>query len=260
MATVIKASCHDCGDVELAVNELSVRVLLLSHPGSYVFRCPTCQMSVSKPAEQRIIDLLVASGVELIEWRLPAELFEAHGGQPITLGRPDRLPRPAPVRGLVRAGVLRWAPRAEADYGRACRCYGPSLRRRDGRVGDRPRPAEGHRRGDGRLRRPSSDASTRSAWPLRPSGGVGPDTRRRCRPCGLADLTRKYTRRHVKHRGGEFLVIALVALIVLGPERPATMPPARLARRWVSCAGCLGVPERAQGCVHREPDPHHRSP
>ena len=84
MATVIKASCHDCGDVELGVAELSVRVCTADTQSSYVFRCPTCQMSVSKPAEQRIIDLLVASGVELIEWRLPAELFEAHEGQALT--------------------------------------------------------------------------------------------------------------------------------------------------------------------------------
>ena len=84
MATVIKASCHDCGDVELAVRDLSVRVCTEGEHGSYVFRCPTCQMSVVKPAEQRIVDLLVASGVELIEWRLPAELFEQHDGDPIS--------------------------------------------------------------------------------------------------------------------------------------------------------------------------------
>ncbi len=84
MTTVIKASCHDCGDVELGVTELSVRVCTAATQSSYVFRCPSCQMSVSKPAEQRIVDLLVASGVELVEWRLPAELFEAHGGEPIT--------------------------------------------------------------------------------------------------------------------------------------------------------------------------------
>jgi hypothetical protein len=84
MATVIKASCQECGDVELGVSELRVRVCTADTQGTYVFRCPTCQMSVAKPAEQRIVDLLVASGVELIEWRLPAELFEAHQGEPIT--------------------------------------------------------------------------------------------------------------------------------------------------------------------------------
>jgi hypothetical protein len=84
MATVIKASCHECGDVELGVAELHVRVCTADTQGSYVFRCPSCQKAVVKPAEPRIVDLLVASGVELIEWRLPAELFEAHDGAPIS--------------------------------------------------------------------------------------------------------------------------------------------------------------------------------
>jgi hypothetical protein len=83
MATVIKASCHECGDVELGIDQLRVRVCTADTQGTYVFRCPTCQMSVAKPAEQRIIDLLVASGVQLIEWRLPAELSEPHQGAPI---------------------------------------------------------------------------------------------------------------------------------------------------------------------------------
>jgi hypothetical protein len=84
MATVIKASCHECGDVELAVDDLRVRICAEDEQGSYVFRCPTCQMSVVKPAEQRIVDLLVASGVELVQWRLPAELYERRHGAPIT--------------------------------------------------------------------------------------------------------------------------------------------------------------------------------
>ena len=65
MATVIKASCHDCGDVELGVGDLEVRVCTQDDHGTYVFRCPSCQMSVVKPAEPRIVDMLVASGVQL---------------------------------------------------------------------------------------------------------------------------------------------------------------------------------------------------
>jgi hypothetical protein len=84
MATVIKASCHDCGDVELAVGDLEVRVCTQDERGTYVFRCPSCQMSVVKPAESRIVDMLVASGVNLVSWQLPAELFEPRGGDPIT--------------------------------------------------------------------------------------------------------------------------------------------------------------------------------
>jgi hypothetical protein len=83
MTTVIKASCHDCGDVELTVRDLEVRVCSRDEQGTYVFRCPSCQMSVVKPAERRVVDMLVASGVELVEWDLPAELFEPRDGAPI---------------------------------------------------------------------------------------------------------------------------------------------------------------------------------
>lgn len=84
MATVIKASCQDCGDVELRIHDLRVRVCETAEAGSYVFRCPACQKSVAKQAEPRIVDMLVASGVELVKWELPAELFEPHPGARIT--------------------------------------------------------------------------------------------------------------------------------------------------------------------------------
>lgn len=84
MATVIKASCKDCGDVELGVGDLRVRVCTIDEAGTYVFRCPACQMSVVKPAEPRIVDLLVASGVRIEHWDLPGELFEPRHGPPIT--------------------------------------------------------------------------------------------------------------------------------------------------------------------------------
>ncbi len=84
MATVIRASCHDCGNVELAVSDVQVRVCTQDQQASYVFRCPSCHLSVTKSTEPRIVDLLVASGVPRVEWQLPAELFEARVGQPIS--------------------------------------------------------------------------------------------------------------------------------------------------------------------------------
>ena len=83
MAT-IRASCGDCGDVELTTGDVRVRVCVRDNQGSYSFRCPTCRMAVVKPAEPRIVDLLVASGVELSTWDLPGELFEDHVGLPIS--------------------------------------------------------------------------------------------------------------------------------------------------------------------------------
>lgn len=82
MAT-IRASCSDCGDVELTTADVHVRICDDNNQGTYSFRCPHCHMTIVKPAESRTIDLLVASGVAFTTWRLPAELFETHLGEPI---------------------------------------------------------------------------------------------------------------------------------------------------------------------------------
>jgi uncharacterized Zn finger protein len=76
MAT-IRASCPDCGDVELTTGDMTVRVCADDQRGSYAFRCPSCSMAVTKTAEPRIVDLLVSSGVEMQTWSLPLELREA---------------------------------------------------------------------------------------------------------------------------------------------------------------------------------------
>ena len=78
MAT-IRASCGDCGDVELTTADVRVRVCNADNQGSYLFRCPSCDMTVVKTAEPRTIDLLVASGVSYETWNLPLELAEPRG-------------------------------------------------------------------------------------------------------------------------------------------------------------------------------------
>ncbi|HEV8296903.1 MAG TPA: hypothetical protein VGQ20_06400 [Acidimicrobiales bacterium] len=84
MAT-IRASCPTCGDVELTTADVRVRVCINDDRGEYSFRCPACRMTVIKSAEPRTIDLLVASGVALDTWSLPAELHEPRaGGAPIS--------------------------------------------------------------------------------------------------------------------------------------------------------------------------------
>lgn len=81
----IRASCPTCGDVELTTRDVSVQVCSTNNQGSYAFRCPHCRLAVSKPAEARIVDLLVSSGVRLTVWHMPAELEEPRGeGAPIT--------------------------------------------------------------------------------------------------------------------------------------------------------------------------------
>lgn len=83
--TTIRASCPECGDVELTVEDVTVLVCAEDNSGSYAFRCPDCEIAISKPAEGRIVDLLVSSGVRRSTWHLPAELFEPRAvGAPFT--------------------------------------------------------------------------------------------------------------------------------------------------------------------------------
>ncbi len=83
LVATIRASCPDCGDVELTTKDVNVRVCEDDNSGTYTFRCPYCAMTVLKSAENRTIDLLIASGVTFTKWRLPAELHELHIGEPI---------------------------------------------------------------------------------------------------------------------------------------------------------------------------------
>ncbi|HSH59337.1 MAG TPA: hypothetical protein VK988_06780 [Acidimicrobiales bacterium] len=69
--------------MELSIGEVQLMMCASTSEGSYVFRCPTCHLIVSKAAEENVVDVLVASGVHLSVWHLPAELDEAHYGPPI---------------------------------------------------------------------------------------------------------------------------------------------------------------------------------
>ena len=44
--TTIKASCPTCGDVELTVGDVTVRVCAADNSGSYAFQCPMCRLAV----------------------------------------------------------------------------------------------------------------------------------------------------------------------------------------------------------------------
>lgn len=81
--TSIRAQCPDCGDVQLTAEDLVVRVCADDESGSYAFHCPDCERPVSKVASERIVELLVSSGVQMQVWRRPLELSEPHIGPPI---------------------------------------------------------------------------------------------------------------------------------------------------------------------------------
>jgi hypothetical protein len=82
--TTIRASCPSCGDVELTIRDVTVRVSAIDARGSYAFRCPSCAIYVTKPADERIVELLLSAGVDQEDWHVPAEMLEPRHGSAIT--------------------------------------------------------------------------------------------------------------------------------------------------------------------------------
>lgn len=80
----IRASCPQCGDVELTVADVDVRICSSTTQGEYAFRCPSCESMVTKQAEARTIDLLVASGVSVTTWSMPVERMVGGPRTPIS--------------------------------------------------------------------------------------------------------------------------------------------------------------------------------
>lgn len=81
---MIRASCPTCGDVELTSPDVRVLLCSTTYESSYAFQCPSCRLAVAKPAEPRVVDVLLGSGISLSVWHMPAELDESHDGPPIS--------------------------------------------------------------------------------------------------------------------------------------------------------------------------------
>jgi hypothetical protein len=61
--TTIRTSCSLCGDVELVPADLSLELFSTTGTGSYVFLCPHCDETQRRPANHRVVSILLATGV-----------------------------------------------------------------------------------------------------------------------------------------------------------------------------------------------------
>ena len=61
--TTIKTTCSACGDVELNSNELTLDLAPAMATGRYGFACPFCQVMQYRPANERVVAILLAIGV-----------------------------------------------------------------------------------------------------------------------------------------------------------------------------------------------------
>ena len=83
LMALIRATCSDCGDVELRSRDLKVRHCVDTDVSTYLFRCPGCHLVEVRAAEAHVVDVLLAAGVRSVDWHLPAELHEPHLGLPV---------------------------------------------------------------------------------------------------------------------------------------------------------------------------------
>jgi len=61
--TTIRTSCSICGDIELAPSDLSLRLTPDDGTGEYLFECPHCEQVQHRPANHRVVSILLATGV-----------------------------------------------------------------------------------------------------------------------------------------------------------------------------------------------------
>ncbi len=63
--TTIRATCPTCGEVGLTPDDIDLRVAAHDSTDSfYAFDCPACYCTVRKPADERVVQLLLSGGVE----------------------------------------------------------------------------------------------------------------------------------------------------------------------------------------------------
>jgi len=61
--TTIKTTCSTCGDVELTPDDLALELEPSEESGSYRFNCPVCGLVERRPANARVVSVLLATGV-----------------------------------------------------------------------------------------------------------------------------------------------------------------------------------------------------
>src|SRR5438309_11554813 len=83
--TTIRATCPTCGEVELTPDDIELRVCTHAPASYYQVVCPLCTEEIQKPADDRVVQLLISGGVPATVWELPPAVREAREGPAWTL-------------------------------------------------------------------------------------------------------------------------------------------------------------------------------
>lgn len=60
---IIKTTCSRCGEVDLTADKIKLRIAVGGKGTAYSFVCPNCSEHVRKPADGRVVQLLISGGV-----------------------------------------------------------------------------------------------------------------------------------------------------------------------------------------------------
>ena len=63
LMTTIRTTCEACGDVELTTSDIALELSGSGAEGTYRFSCPACRSVQRRPASQRVVNILLATGV-----------------------------------------------------------------------------------------------------------------------------------------------------------------------------------------------------
>jgi hypothetical protein len=74
--TTIRTTCPRCGEVDMSPEAILLSIRDRAGEGSYRFSCPGCRGTVQKPADHKVVALLLSAGVEMDEKETEQGRFE----------------------------------------------------------------------------------------------------------------------------------------------------------------------------------------
>lgn len=98
---IIKTTCPTCGEVDLTADRVELRIAIGGNGSSYAFDCPRCCERIRKPADSRVVQLLISGGVapEIEPANAPAAVAPAaqatEAAATAKAQHPSRVGRPA---------------------------------------------------------------------------------------------------------------------------------------------------------------------
>lgn len=66
--SLLKTTCETCGEIELPIERVLLRICETDDTGVCVIRCPSCGVRFVKEANDAMIVMLLAVGIEVSMW------------------------------------------------------------------------------------------------------------------------------------------------------------------------------------------------